>query len=253
MKVVSTQQPKDMLHKSGLSLSLAERNQLYHCCMHPLSASEQPAATVFCTRGGGGGAPPGQIPRFTFHKQFATTSPFKSVFVDSIMRECSAYFYFVHILLSRPRFSNTNLMRKEKMQIDTASSKISSGQVVRVAPLLHVLTQSHQWEAIQPSSNQTVVPISFRWIWNQQSWNSTTTAIPIMRSLSWHGERAGASHSVSVEQQCLCHGNPSQIWTLHQPSYLKSTTPNQVWWVGDQHWHKLSGPTPPKMFSSKII
>ena len=170
------------------------------------------------------------------------------------MRECSAYFYFVHILLSRPRFSNTNLMRKEKMQIDTASSKISSGQVVRVAPLLHVLTQSHQWEAIQPSSNQTVVPISFRWIWNQQSWNSTTTAIPIMRSLSWHGERAGKiilllTLSVLNSSVFVMGTHPKYgLCINHHISQAQNRTK-----YGDQQLHKLPGPRPPKTFASKII
>ena len=135
----------------------------------------------------------------------------------------STYFYFeAHNLLRHPKFSSTKLKKKKKMKIDSTSSKIPSGQVVRLATgLLHVLTQSYQqWEAIQPASNQTV-PISFRWIWNQQSWNPTT-AFPIMRSRSWHGERAGEIillPTLSVLNGGVhCPRNPTQIWTLHQPS-----------------------------------
>ena len=185
--------------------------------MHSPSATE-PAAPVFCTRGG---APPGQIPRFTFQEQFATTSLLKKEFLVVFWR--STYFYFeAHNLLRHPKFSSTKLKKKKKMKIDSTSSKIPSGQVVRLATgLLHVLTQSYQqWEAIQPASNQTV-PISFRWIWNQQSWNPTT-AFPIMRSRSWHGERAGEIillPTLSVLNGGVhCPRNPTQIWTLHQPS-----------------------------------
>ena len=103
-----------------------------------------------------------------------------------------------------------------------------------LAPL-HVLTQSCQWEAIQPASNQTV-PISFRWIWNQETWNPTTT-IPITRSRSCHGERAGEIIlflTLSVLKGGVhCPRNPIQIWTLHQPSQkIEDTKLNQyqAWW-----------------------
>ena len=58
----------------------------------PLHAFSPAAPPVFCTRGGG--APPGQIPRFTFHGQFVTISlkeQFPVVFWGSSYFDFAAY------------------------------------------------------------------------------------------------------------------------------------------------------------------
>ena len=125
--------------------------------------------------------------------------------------------------------------------------------------LLHVLTQSYQWEAIQAASNQTV-PISFRWIWNQQSRNPTT-AIPIMRSRSWHGVESWrdtqdhfVTHSVSVEQWyplskepnpnmdfAPTKGLPDLLWMPHGSSKMAQKL-NKAWWPAVEESKESSRP-----------
>ena len=182
----------------------------------PLHAFSPAALPVFCTRGGG--APPGQIPRFTFHGQFVTIS-LKEQFPVVFWRIWSILFGILD-------FQSQNIIKEEKMKIYSASSKIPSGQVV----------QSSHWPCCMCSLNLTAVRSNpagqqsnrsnfFQMNLKSAILKSQPPPFPLWEVGAGMGERAGEilkiilSLTLSVLNCGVhCPRNPIQIWTLYQPS-----------------------------------
>ena len=183
--------------------------------MHSPSATE-PAAPVFCTRGG---APPGQIPRFTFQEQFATTSLLKKEFLVVFWR--STYFYFeAHNLLRHPKFSSTNLKKKknENWLNFFQDPKWSGGQAGHwPAACAHSILpavrsnpagqQSNRSSFFQMNLKSAILKSNHRLSHYEKS--------ELAWGESWRDHFV--THSV-LNGGVHCPRNPTQIWTLHQPS-----------------------------------